>query len=95
MPLFREKVAEVGLFGANRDVFEQALAGKVPFFYEPTLRAAAIRLFAAAKPGDIILLSPATASFDLYPSYKARGLDFQQIFADLPVAARETEGDKA
>jgi len=94
-PLFREKVVEVGLFGASREVFEQALAGTVPLFYAPTLREAVARLFADAASGDVILLSPATASFDLYPGYKARGLDFQKIFADLPLTDRKTEGETA
>ena len=29
-----------------------------------------------ARPGDAVLLSPACASFDWYPSYAARGDDF-------------------
>ena len=45
---------------------------------------------AEAVPGDAVLLSPGTSSFDLYPNYKARGRDFQEIFAGLP--ARHTDG---
>ncbi len=85
VPLLKEKVAAVGLFGASREVFEAAWAGQVPLFHEPTQKAAVARLFAEARPGDVILLSPATASFDLYDSYKARGRDFQDIFAGLPM----------
>lgn len=84
-PLVRERVASVGLFGANREVFEAAWAGQVPLFHEATLEAAMTRLFAEARPGDVVLLSPATASFDLYDGYKARGRDFQRIFAALPM----------
>jgi UDP-N-acetylmuramoylalanine--D-glutamate ligase len=29
-----------------------------------------------SKPGDIVLLSPACASFDMYEDYKARGNAF-------------------
>ena len=34
---------------------------------------------AAAKPGDIIILSPASASFDLYPNFEVRGREFKNI----------------
>lgn len=84
VPLLREKVAAVGLFGANREVFEAAWTGQVPLFYAPTQKEAVTRLFEEARPGDAILLSPGTASFDLYDGYKARGRDFQAIFAGLP-----------
>ncbi|EHJ47536.1 UDP-N-acetylmuramoylalanine/D-glutamate ligase [Solidesulfovibrio carbinoliphilus subsp. oakridgensis] len=93
LPLLKGKVASVGLFGASREIFEAAWAGQVPLFYEPTQKAAVTRLFAEAVPGDVILLSPATASFDLYDSYKARGRDFQEIFAGLPMGpAGQAEG---
>ena len=32
--------------------------------------------FAAARPGDAILFSPAFASFDQYPNFRARALEF-------------------
>ena len=32
-----------------------------------------------AETGDIVLLSPACASFDLFKSYKARGDRFQEL----------------
>ena len=34
---------------------------------------------ACAKPGDIIILSPASASFDLYPNFEVRGREFKSI----------------
>ncbi len=33
----------------------------------------------AAKPGDIVTLSPASASFDLYPNFEVRGRHFKQL----------------
>jgi UDP-N-acetylmuramoylalanine--D-glutamate ligase len=36
-----------------------------------------------AQPGDVVLLSPACASFDWYPSYSARGNDFAREVARL------------
>jgi len=32
-----------------------------------------------ADKGDVVLLSPACASFDLYANYKERGRDFTRI----------------
>ena len=37
----------------------------------------------AAKPGDIVSLSPASASFDVYPNFEVRGHHFKQIVNGL------------
>jgi UDP-N-acetylmuramoylalanine--D-glutamate ligase len=46
---------------------------------EDAVRAAA----AAAKDGEVVLLSPACASFDAFPNFEARGERFRQIVAAL------------
>ena len=40
----------------------------------------------AARPGDIVSLSPASASFDRYPNFEARGREYKQIVNALPEA---------
>jgi UDP-N-acetylmuramoylalanine--D-glutamate ligase len=50
------------------------------------------RAMAAARPGEVILLSPACASFDQFKDYEARGDSFRDIVASLTgakVAERE------
>jgi UDP-N-acetylmuramoylalanine--D-glutamate ligase len=48
------------------------------------MMAEAIReAMAAAKPGDVVMLSPACASFDQFRDYEARGLAFRQIVEAL------------
>lgn len=37
----------------------------------------------AAEPGDIVLLSPASASWDMYPSYEVRGDEFRCLVREL------------
>lgn len=83
LPVFQGRVKSVGLFGASREVFESAWAGHVPLSWDATLEDAVRRLFAQAQPGEVILLSPATASFDLYSGYKARGDDFIRVARSL------------
>ena len=79
--LLREKVKAVGLFGDNREIFEKAWKGVVPLSWSPSLGEAVFALRKQAVCGDAILLAPATASFDLYPNYAARGADFRRIAA--------------
>lgn len=45
---------------------------------------------AAAKPGDVVLLSPACASFDQFRDYEARGDAFRQIVQTLLTPEPET-----
>jgi len=83
LPLLRQKVRQVCLFGGAREIFEAAWAGRVPLTWEPDLARAVAVLCSKAEAGDVVLLSPATASFDLYENYKARGRDFQRIVGAL------------
>lgn len=82
-PLVRSRVVEVGLFGASREHFEQAWKDAAPMSWHPTLKEAVAQLRAGAKAGDVVLLAPATSSFDLYANYLERGDDFRKIVGAL------------
>ena len=77
--LLKEKVRAVGLYGGSREIFEKAWKDVVDLTWDETMEDAATHLMDKACHGDVMLLSPATSSFDQYPNYKARGDDFARI----------------
>ena len=50
----------------------------------PNLDAALQQAVALAAPGDVVLLSPACASYDQFPHYEARGEHFRKLVEALP-----------
>ena len=78
-PLF-DRLRKSYLIGAAAPDFAETLAGK-PFVIAQTLDAAFAAARAEAAPGDVVLLSPACASFDQFASFEARGDAFAALFA--------------
>ncbi|MFP4168900.1 MAG: Mur ligase family protein [Desulfonatronovibrionaceae bacterium] len=76
--LLQAKAAKVYLFGDSREIFESAWKEAVGMEWFSSLEAAARRAVEESSPGDNVILSPATASFDLFPDYKARGDTFKE-----------------
>lgn len=85
LPLVREKVRHVALYGAGREHFESAWAG-MSMSWDETLEQAMVRLAGPngmAQEHDVVLLAPATASYDQYRDYLARGEDFKRIAREV------------
>jgi UDP-N-acetylmuramoylalanine--D-glutamate ligase len=74
-PLASRLRAVVAMGEAASEV-ERTFADAVPVAKADSMGAAVAAAAARAQPGDVVLLSPACASFDWYPSYSARGNDF-------------------
>jgi len=64
-------------------MFARLLEGQMPV-HRAEMLSEAIRLaIAAAMPGDVVMLSPACASFDQFRDFEARGDSFRQIVEAL------------
>jgi UDP-N-acetylmuramoylalanine--D-glutamate ligase len=77
------------LIGEAADRLESDLQDTVPLHRCGRLEAALEAASAAARPSEVVLLSPAAASFDQYRDYEQRGERFKALVAALasPAAA--------
>jgi UDP-N-acetylmuramoylalanine--D-glutamate ligase len=73
------RCAAAYLIGEAAERLEQGLAGTVPLHQSGDLATAVHEAAAAAKPGDVVLLSPACASFDQFRDYEERGEAFRLL----------------
>jgi len=81
--LIRKKVKKVLLIGEDSGRIERELRGTSPMERRSTLSNAVPRAATLAEPGDVVLLSPACASFDQYANYEERGRDFKALVRKL------------
>ncbi|MGS2717738.1 UDP-N-acetylmuramoyl-L-alanine--D-glutamate ligase [Eionea flava] len=71
------------LIGRDAPMIEQAVASVVSCINESTLSDAVKRSLEYAANGDVVLLSPACASFDMFAGFEDRGCQFSQIVREL------------
>ena len=83
-PLVAERCRAVYLIGeAAQDLADALAPSNVPLRQEGELGAAVAAAAAAAAPGEVVLLSPACASYDQYPDFEARGAHFRRLVEEL------------
>ena len=69
---------------AAGDIATALEAVRVPYVVWITLADALEAAACAAAPGDVVLLSPACASFDQFTSFEHRGEEFRRLVENLP-----------
>lgn len=86
-----EKVKTLVLIGATAQAIEKAVReapgyreGTPAIYHAATLEEAVRLCDEHARPGDIAALSPACASFDMFPNYETRGDLFKEYVQKLP-----------
>jgi UDP-N-acetylmuramoylalanine--D-glutamate ligase len=74
----KTRARAVVAIGEARPLLREALAGAVDVHEAETLESAVKEAFALAKPGGVVLLAPACASFDMFRDYAERGRRFKE-----------------
>jgi UDP-N-acetylmuramoylalanine--D-glutamate ligase len=81
--LIAERVKGMALIGEAKEGMEGALGGLTETVKVDTLEDAVHWAFSKAAPGDVVLLSPACSSFDMFENYQERGKRFKSIVYGL------------
>lgn len=71
------KVKAVCLIGEAAEGLYQLFANEIPSFICESMQAAVAKAVDLVSVGEVVLLSPACASFDMFKNYRERGLVFQ------------------
>jgi UDP-N-acetylmuramoylalanine--D-glutamate ligase len=82
-PAFAGKVRRAVLIGRDREQVASALRGHCEVEFALDMPAAVAAAARAARPGDLVLLSPACASLDMFRDYAHRGDAFAQAVREL------------
>ena len=85
--LVAEKVRKLILVGEDAETIAQELGEFAPSERARDMKEAVAGSFQAAEPGDIVLLAPACASFDMFESFEHRGRIFKDEVSSLKFQA--------
>jgi UDP-N-acetylmuramoylalanine--D-glutamate ligase len=82
--LVKEKVKAIVCMGTDNRKIHEAFKNDVPVIINTGSAGEAVKSsFHLANKGDVVLLSPACASFDLFKNYEDRGSQFKEAVRDL------------
>lgn len=85
-PVAAEKVKSAILLGATADAIQTAISAHadIPIHRVQSMDEAVQTACDIAADGDIVFMSPASASFDMYPNFEVRGNHFKTLVSQLP-----------
>ncbi len=84
MELVKEKVSAIVCMGVDNSPIHAAFDDVVETIVDTQSAEGAVKAaYRLAQGGDVVLLSPACASFDLFKNYEDRGVQFKQAVKNL------------
>ena len=89
--IVQTQVKSAVMLGEYTQQIEKTLADTTKIMKAKTMAEAVQVTHKHASPGDVVLLSPANASFDMYSDYKARGDDFKEAVDALQPKGTDRE----
>lgn len=81
--LVKQHVKRAVTIGEAAPLIEASWSGTIPFERSSDMKDAVKRAAIAAEPGEVVLLSPACSSYDMYNNYEERGRDFKARVKEL------------
>ena len=90
--LVRERVRKLVLVGEDAKTIERELGDLAPSERAKDMGEAVTLSFQSAQAGDIVLLAPACASFDMFTSFEHRGRVFKEAVSSLKFQVSSSEG---
>lgn len=84
IPLVKDKVKAIVCLGIDNSKIHEAFEGVVEHIYDTQSMYDAVgAAYRLAQKGEVVLLSPACASFDLFENYEDRGRQFKEAARGL------------
>ncbi|MCU4177118.1 UDP-N-acetylmuramoyl-L-alanine--D-glutamate ligase [Marinilabiliaceae bacterium N1Y90] len=82
-PMVEKKVKALICLGVDNSKLLDSFGGLVPIYETASMKDAVNKAYELGKKNEVVLLSPACASFDLFDSYVQRGVEFKKCVQDL------------
>ena len=90
--IVQQKVKAMVLIGSARQLMAAAFEDLIPIVFAESMAEAVDKARDLARQGDVVLLSPACASFDMFENYGHRGEVFREAVQALRSTPRQVRG---